>query len=156
MIALCHPKLSHERIAFVANEMKIPLQTFKDFIIQERFYNGWKHGHFTSHVFLFAPDGTIPIMAINAPGSMHDRKITSYGKVYKKLKRMWVNYGVKTIVDSAFGSSKETYLVKSHSNPTSERNEKNKIKAKEASSIGQMSEWGNQKIFKGHYRDWEK
>ncbi len=52
---------------------------------QKFFYNGCKHGHFTSSVFCFCPDGTIPI-AMNLPGSMHDSMIADLGgMIYNKL-----------------------------------------------------------------------
>ena len=70
MIALCHPTFPNESIAFAADGMKTPLQSSRDFTLQECFYNGWKHGHFTSHVFVFAPDGTILIIPINVPSSI--------------------------------------------------------------------------------------
>ena len=48
---------------------------------------------------------------------------------------MRVNYGVKTVFDSEFGSSNKTYLVKSHPNPTLELDAKNILRANEASSL---------------------
>ena len=148
MISSRHPELVNDNVALAADGMKIPLEASGNKIIQERFYNGWKHGHFVSNVFVFAPDGTIPIMSINAPGSMHDSKVATYGKVYKKLGKLWVKYGVKTVVDSAFGSNLKDYpyLIKSQPNPTSSITAQEIKKAKAASSCRQMAEWGNNNL----------
>jgi hypothetical protein len=53
--------------------------------MQNIFYNGWKSDHFVSNIFLFAPDGSIPLCALNAPGNMHDSSaVARMGKIYEK------------------------------------------------------------------------
>ena len=52
---------------------------------QSVFYNGWTHGHYISNVFVFAPNGTIVAMVINAPGALHDSTLMEMGKLYDKM-----------------------------------------------------------------------
>ena len=35
-------------------------------------------------IIVFCPDGTIPIVAYNCPGSVHDSMIAEWGGVYEK------------------------------------------------------------------------
>jgi hypothetical protein len=79
---------------------------------QERYYNGWKKDHYVSNMFVFAPDGTIPIIAIDAPGNMHDSKVADYGKVYTKLKLLYEAHGAKSVVDAAFLGKLNKWLLK--------------------------------------------
>ena len=64
------------------------------------------------YFFVFAPDGTIPIMATNAPGNMQDSKVSNYGQIYKKLKYIYGEYGAKTVVDAAFLAKLSDYIIK--------------------------------------------
>ena len=68
----------------VADGLKLLLQQSGDTVIQNRFYNGWKHEHYVSNVFVFAPTGKIIASAINAPGCLHDSVVDSYGNIYEK------------------------------------------------------------------------
>ncbi|RPA77984.1 hypothetical protein BJ508DRAFT_203240 [Ascobolus immersus RN42] len=43
--------------------------------VQNAYYNGWCSSHYTSNLFVFAPDGTIIFATINAPGSWHDSAV---------------------------------------------------------------------------------
>ena len=63
-----------------------------------------------SAVIEFCPDGTIPIVAYNCPGSVHDSMVAEWGGVYDKLEEV---YGGKGTVDSAFGSARYDFLSKS-------------------------------------------
>ena len=40
--------------------------------MQSQYYNGWKHDHYVTSVFVFAPDGKIVAMTVNGPGVLHD------------------------------------------------------------------------------------
>ena len=84
-----------------ADGLKIHLQQPKNYLIQNRFYNGWKGGTFVNSVFVFAPDGLIRMCTINCPGTWHDSQIADYG-VYDKMEEVYNNYGAKIVVDSAF------------------------------------------------------
>ncbi len=55
--------------------LKLYLQQSGNAKIQARFYNGWTHGHYVTLVFVFRPDGTIPIAFFNVPGSVHDSQV---------------------------------------------------------------------------------
>ena len=47
--------------------LKLYLQQAGNSIIQSRFYNGWKHDHFVTNIFAFAPNGSIIACTLNAP-----------------------------------------------------------------------------------------
>ena len=59
------------------------------------------------NVFVFAPDGRIVAMVVNAPGSFHDSVIFEYGDLYEKLENLFDETGVRSVVDSAFVVSKK-------------------------------------------------
>ena len=52
--------------------LKLNLQQAGDSIIQSCFYNGWKHDHYATNIFAFAPNGSIITCTLNAPGTWHD------------------------------------------------------------------------------------
>ena len=54
-----HPALSN--VWCTMDGLKLRLQRSGNNKIQNMFYNGWTHDHYVSCVFVFAPDGTIPI-----------------------------------------------------------------------------------------------
>ncbi len=49
------------------------------------YYNGWKADHYVTNVFVFVPDGTIPIAFFNVPGSVNDSQVAKWGGIYEKL-----------------------------------------------------------------------
>jgi hypothetical protein len=75
-------------------------------------YNGWTRGHYISCIFVFAPDGTIPIAALNSPGSLHDSTVAFYGGVYDSLEYLHEEYGVRIVVDSSFKIGSGSFLLK--------------------------------------------
>jgi hypothetical protein len=48
------------------DRLKLYLQQSGNTKIQARFYSGWTHGHYVTPVFVFCPDGTIPIAFFKA------------------------------------------------------------------------------------------
>ncbi len=63
-------------------------------------------------VFVFCPDGTIPIAFFNVPGAVHDSHIAHWGKIYVKLDEVYKAMGGKCIVDSAFAKMNRPFLIK--------------------------------------------
>ncbi|RPA81008.1 hypothetical protein BJ508DRAFT_209660 [Ascobolus immersus RN42] len=61
----------------------LPVACSGDLDIQNAYYNGWCSSHFTSNLFVFAPDGTIIYATVNAPGSWHDSKVAR--SLYRKI-----------------------------------------------------------------------
>jgi hypothetical protein len=55
--------------------LKLYLQQSGNTEIQTRFYNGWTHGHYVTSVFVFCPNGTIPIAFFNVPESVHNSQL---------------------------------------------------------------------------------
>ena len=84
--------------------LKLTLERSGDSTIQNNYYNGWTHDHYMSAVFVFCPDGTIPICCYNVPGSIHDSTIARIGGIYEKLEDVYNKYGgiCVVVVDIAF------------------------------------------------------
>jgi hypothetical protein len=66
-----------------------------------------------SSVLVFYPDGTIPIAFFNIPGSVHDRQVAHWGRVYDKLGTVYQETGRNFTVDSAVGKVIHLFFVKS-------------------------------------------
>jgi hypothetical protein len=81
--------------------------------VQELFYNRWTHNHYVTSVFVFSPNGTIPISFFNVPGAVHDSQIVHWGKIYDKLDGAYKAMGGKCTVDSAFAKVNNSFLIKS-------------------------------------------
>jgi hypothetical protein len=141
-----------QRVGFACDGAKFQIQCPPGDMEQSRFYNGWMRGHYISCiVFVFAPDGTIPIAALNAPGSLHDSTVAFYGGVYDSLEHLHDKYGVQTVVDSAFKIGTGSFLLKSAQTGTdvnvpARRVIEAELENRDATSIRQLSEWGMHQI----------
>ena len=60
--------------------LKLNLQQSGNTEIQACFYNGWTHGHYVTSVFVFCPDGTIPIAFLTFPDPCMTAKLHIWGK----------------------------------------------------------------------------
>ena len=60
-----YKELGSRRVQCATDGLKLTLQQLPDFLLQSKYYNGWKHDHYVTRVFVFAPDGMIVAMAIN-------------------------------------------------------------------------------------------
>ena len=67
------------RVALTLDGLKLRIESTTCPIRQNAFYNGWTCGHYISNIFVFALDGKIVAMVINAPGSFHDSTIMQMG-----------------------------------------------------------------------------
>jgi len=139
-VELRHPAL--KGVWACADGLKLRLQQSSDCLIQGRFYNGWTHDHYVSCVFVFAPDGTIRIFVINAPGSMHDSQISHWGGIYKKLKKVHEQHNASCVVDSAFAANEFDFLIKSAQNDPVTDNPRDLVVNQQATAFRQASEWG--------------
>jgi len=128
--------------------LKLYLQQSGNTEIQARFYNGWTHGHYVTSVFVFCPDGTIPIAFFNVPGSLHDSQVAHWGRVYD----VYDETGGKCMVDSAFGKVNRPFLIKSSQDclvstmPTREEQRLDLQRKRQATSMRQAAEWGMRAI----------
>ncbi len=99
-------------------------------------------------MFVFAPDGTIPISFFNVPGCVHDSLVADWGCIYQKLEGLWENEKVSCVVDSAFGKIECNFMIKSSqdylsSDKPSKPEQLKDIKEKRAAtSMPQTTEWG--------------
>lgn len=96
--------------------LKLYLQSAGDTDTQNTFYNGWQHNHFVNSLFLFAPDGTICMKYINAPGTVHDSSMATWGSLYDMLDEIYYRTGAQVVIDSAFARENRPSLVKSAQN----------------------------------------
>ena len=53
-------------------------------------------------MFVFAPDGRIAAMVVNAPGAMHNSTLTDMGDLYDKMEQWASSFDIWMVVDSAF------------------------------------------------------
>jgi hypothetical protein len=123
--------------------LKLYLQTAGNAYIQERFITVGR-----MITICFCSDGTIPISFFNIPGSVHDSLVAKYGSIYNKLEGVYVLYGAKCCVDSAFGNMTRGYLYKlcqdplGYDAPTNDFRKLDLWKKQEATSARQIAEWG--------------
>jgi DDE superfamily endonuclease len=143
MVSARHPLL-HD-VWCTMDGLKLKIQSPPDKIVQNRFYNGWQHDTYITGVFVFCPDGTIPICTFNIPGSMHDSAVAEYGNIYKKLSFINTTTGGHATADSAFSKGNYPFLIKSGTMP-SEIVEHGEAIAElihqQAGSMRQSAEWG--------------
>lgn len=100
--------------------------------------------------FVFVPSGIIVAAAINAPGSMHDSKISDWGGIYEKLEKFYFEFGGTIVVDSAFDRAKYPFLIKSAQDETRAEGPEEINKIRQATSLRQVSEWG-MRMFQGSF-----
>jgi hypothetical protein len=144
-IAAKHPSL--EGVWCTMDGLKLYLEQAGDAVIQNMFYNGWTHDHYVSAVFVFCPDGPIPIAAYNMPGCFHDSTIAEWGKIYEKLGYVYQMVGGKCTVDSAFSKKRHDFLIKSSQTIDPETDDaQDYVVNTEATSMRQSAEWGMRAI----------
>ncbi len=145
----------HENIPDVwatMDGLKLEIQAPLDSELQNNFYNGWTHGHYLTSVFVFCPDGTIPVAFFNVPGCLHDSTVADWGKIYEKLERVYNLTGAKTTVDSAFTTVGKPFLIKSSQDEFGNRADteidaRTQIRInKDATSMRQSAEWGMKEL----------
>ena len=96
--------------------LKHYLQQAGDSVIQSHFYNGWKHNHYVTNIFAFAPNGSIIACTLNAPGTWHDSTPAHWGSMYSKLQKCWEDHHGKVLMDSAFASNMYEFIIQSSQN----------------------------------------
>ncbi|KAG7346001.1 DDE superfamily endonuclease [Nitzschia inconspicua] len=108
------------KVAFAVDGWKFYIESPANDRKHDAFYNRWKHSHFISNFFAFAPDGSIPCAVLNAPGCLHDSTVADYGGMSEKLDAIYDNCGAMTVVDSTFRSG-PGFLKPSKSDPIGDR-----------------------------------
>jgi hypothetical protein len=141
-IAAKYPRM---RVVWGAMDgLKLTFQKTNNGIKQNHFYNGWTHGHYINCLFVFTPDERICVCLINCPGSMHDSTMAQYG-VYRKLQKLFKNYGAIVVVDSELSEKDYPFLIKSSQEDPAGKPEA-VLAHRDATSIRQLSEWGMRMI----------
>ena len=143
-IAARHPVL--DKVWCTMDGLKLYLEQSGDVVIQNMFYNGWTHNHYVSAVFVFCPDGTIPIAAYNMPGCFHDSTIAEWGNIYAKLGKVHEEMGGQCTVDSAFSKKRHDFLIKSSQTDPDSDDPNDFVVNTEATSMRQSAEWGMRAI----------
>ena len=87
-----YKELCKRRVWCATDGLKLTLQHAPEFIMQSQYYNGWKHDHYVTSVFVFAPYGTIVAMAFNGPGVIHDWEMAKMGDLYGNLESMFIKH----------------------------------------------------------------
>jgi hypothetical protein len=90
----------------------------------------------------FCPDGTIPIVFCNIPGTVHDSQVADYGDIYDKLELVYLQDGAKCTVDSAFGNMSRQFLIKSLQELIHIEDCMECGMAHDATSMRQSAKWG--------------
>ena len=137
--------LQRERVWGAADGLKLRLQQSTDWAIQNKYYNGWTGGTYVNSVFVFAPDGRIQIATINAPGTFHDSTMADYG-IYEKMGRLFKDFKVKVVVDSAFNLKDVNCLIKSSQKDPMDKGAHGVRLNRAATSVRQLSEHGMRMI----------
>ena len=124
--------------------LKLGLAQSENYLIQNRYYNGWTGSCHVNSVFVFAPYRKIKMAAINAPGCWHDSTIAEHG-VYNRIGEVHKKYGGKIVVNSAFNvKAHSDYLIRSsQKDPASAEG---LILNRDATSVQQLSEWGMRQL----------
>ena len=128
----------------MVGSLKLYLQHAGDSSIQSRFYNGWKHNHFVTNIFAFAPDGSIIAYTLNAPGTWHDSTLAHWGSMYSKLQKCWEDHHGKVLMDSAFASNMYEFIIQSSQNAPTTEGRQAMLLGQQATSCRQAAEWGTQ------------
>lgn len=111
------------------------------------FYSDLANDHSVSALFVFCPDGTIPIACFNVPGCIHDRTIAEWGDVYAKLETVYSSEakGICT-APSAFSTKRYPFLIRSRRvDPINSAPEDLELN-RQATSMRQDAEWGMMSI----------
>ena len=88
----------------------------------------------------FAPDRTIVISHVNAPGSVHDSSMVKWGHVYDKLKALYQCLRVFCVLNVAFNKRKKSdCLIKSSQSTTQQMTAPVNS---QATSVCPTAEWG--------------
>ena len=122
--------------------LKLLLEQAPDCVIQNNFYNGWTHDHYVTSVFVFCPDGTIPIETYNVPGCIHDSMIADWGEIYEKMSTVYERTGGQVTVDSAFCRANNEFLIKSSQANLDDDDPNAFVVNIEATAMRQSAEWG--------------
>jgi len=139
-ISSMYPHL--EDVYCVANGLKLMLESTDNDLVQSMFYNGWTHDHYVTNLLVFAPDGSIIDCVLNCPGSMHDSELAYFGGVYQRLRENYERHGGKCVMDSAFCSRGNAFVIKSAQDVTQGEDAHEYTMLREATSMRQAAEWG--------------
>ena len=126
----------------VADGVKLLLESTDNDLVQSMLYNGWTHDHYVTNLLVFAPDGTIIDCVLNCPGSMHDSELAYFGGVYDRLRDHYNRHGGKCVMDSAFCSRGNAFVIKSAQDVTLGEDANEYTMLREATSMRQAAEWG--------------
>ena len=138
VIAEHHPSLRD--VWATMDGLKLEIERSPNPVVENRFYNGWTHGHYVTNILCFTPDGTIPLACVNVPGCIHDSTVSEWGGIYKRLESVYERNGGKITVDSAFCKKRHDFLIKSSQTPPNDA--EGIIINAEATSMRQSAEWG--------------
>ena len=68
--------------------------------------------HYVTSVFCFAPESAIPVAYFNIQGCLHDSTVAEWCYLYDKMERIYTEFRLKSVIDSAFSSANIPFLIK--------------------------------------------
>lgn len=107
----CHPLL--DGVWCTMDGLKLLVECSGKSTVQIRYYNSWTCDHYIGVVFVFSPDGTIPICCYNVHGSIHDSNISTIGKMYNKLSLVYRDTDGLCIAGLDFSQANHPLIIKS-------------------------------------------
>ena len=144
MVEERHPALKD--VYATADGLKLKFEKSGDIIQQNKYYNGWQHGHYVTNLFLFSVEGRIIQCVLNVPGSIHDSTCMEWGNIYQRLDAVYSRTNGKVCVDSAFAANACDYLVLSAEDVTVCKNAEEVRQKVQATQLRQSAEWGMRAI----------
>ena len=139
-----HPAL--ENVYCFADGLKLTLEAAPGIDIQGMYYNGWTHDHYITNLFVYSLSGRIICCVVNAPGSLHDSTLATWGGVYEKLESAYNTSGGVCCVDSAFQAGNVDWLIKSAQDVAQAETSRDFDVISQATALRQAAEWGMRAI----------
>lgn len=152
-VAEKYPALAEHKVWGALDGLKLHIQASGDQRTQNRFFNGWTHGHYINSLFLFTPNGKVAAKYCNAPGCTHDSTMAEYSNMYTKIDDVYNSCGGKVVVDSAFTGKVTQGMLRSQqliSEFMLDAAPIERIVGRNATSVRQLSEWG-MRSFQGSF-----
>ena len=124
--------------------LRLQIESPPNLYVQNRYYNSWKESHQVTNLFVFAPNGKICAVYMNAPGCIHDSTMATLGGIYEKIDAVFDETSYRVVADSAFIRWRPSILISNQNsmNPRTGCMIANPSVNRAATSVRQMSEWG--------------
>lgn len=84
-------------------------------MVQDKFYNGWKSGHYIINIFIFGSNGMIIMPMVNCPDPIHNSELAAIGFLpfIPKFDIFYEQHRAKCTLNLAFGMLGKESIMKS-------------------------------------------